>query len=107
MTSTVPTLPPVIREVDVAAPLATCFEVFVDGFDSWWPREHHVGGDRDVVEFRIEPEVGGRCYDIERHTGPEGLHRGVSSDGGWTLSLGRFSDVVEGRVPRPLPTPAG
>jgi uncharacterized protein YndB with AHSA1/START domain len=171
MTSTTPALPPVIREVEVAAPLATCFKVFVDGFDTWWPTEHHLGEDRDVVEFRIEPEVGGRCYDVdrdggvshwgtvlaidpptrlafawhiqgdwtcdtdparqsevevtftevgpdrtrvrlehrnlERHAGADGLRQGVSGEGGWTLLLGRFSDVIEGRTPRPVPTPAG
>ncbi|HEX3622480.1 MAG TPA: SRPBCC family protein [Acidimicrobiales bacterium] len=57
-------LSPVIRDVEVAAPAETCFEVFVDRFDSWWPREHHIG-DRTVVAFRIEREVGGRCYDVD------------------------------------------
>ncbi len=39
--------------------------------------------------------------------GADGLRQGVSGEGGWTLLLGRFSDVVEGRTPRPVPTPAG
>ncbi len=94
MTGTTPALPSVIREVEVAAPLATCFKVFVDGFDTWWPREHHLGEDRDVVEFRIEPEVGGRCYVVDR-------------DGGVSHWGTRFSDVIEGRTPLPVPTPAG
>lgn len=55
---------PVIRDVVVAAPIETCFRVFVDEFDSWWPPEHHIG-DRTIVAFRIEPEVGGRCYDVD------------------------------------------
>jgi uncharacterized protein YndB with AHSA1/START domain len=54
----------VIRDVVVAAPIATCFTTFVDGFGRWWPPEHHVG-DRAIVDFRIEPAVGGRCYDID------------------------------------------
>ena len=56
---------PVVRHVEVAAPIDTCFRTFVDGFDTWWPREHHIGEDREVVEFRIEPKVGGRCYDVD------------------------------------------
>ena len=59
---------PVCREVDVAAPIATCFEVFVEGIDSWWPHEHHIG-DREVERFVIEPEVGGRCYDVDTDGG--------------------------------------
>src|SRR5205807_41413 len=37
------TLEPVVREVLVAAPAATCYRVFVDGFGTWWPPEHHIG----------------------------------------------------------------
>lgn len=55
---------PVVRDVVVNAPVDTCFSVFVDRFDSWWPPEHHIG-DRKIVAFRVEPEVGGRCYDID------------------------------------------
>ena len=42
---------------------------------------------------------------LERHgAGASGLQHGVSGDGGWTLLIGRFADVVEGRPPRPLPS---
>jgi len=59
------TLAPVVRDVVVRAPVETCYRVFVEGLDTWWPREHHIGVDRTVAEFRIEPFVGGRCYDID------------------------------------------
>jgi uncharacterized protein YndB with AHSA1/START domain len=55
---------PGVREITVSAPIATCFDVFVNRLNAWWPPEHHVG-QRDVVEFRIEPHVGGRCYDVD------------------------------------------
>jgi uncharacterized protein YndB with AHSA1/START domain len=55
---------PVIRDVVVAAPAETCFRVFVDEFASWWPPEHHIG-DRTIVALRLEPAVGGRCYDVD------------------------------------------
>ena len=166
MTDSLATVAPVVRDITVKAPVDTCFEVFVEGFDRWWPRENHIG-DRTVTEFRIEPVVGGRCYDVdtdggvshwgtvlaiepaerfvfawhvqgdwtidrdptrqsevevtftavdptttavhlehrhlERHgAGAPSLQAGVGGDGGWTASLGRYTDVVEGRPPRPL-----
>jgi uncharacterized protein YndB with AHSA1/START domain len=157
--------PPVIRDLVVGAPIETCFRVFVDGFDTWWPEEHHLG-DRTIASFHIEPRVGGRCYDLDtdggechwgtvlayeppgrllfawhiqadwtldhdpdrqsevevtftavepdrtavrlehrrldRHGGAADLHAGIDGPGGWTVLVGRFADVCEGRPPRPL-----
>ena len=59
---------PVVKEIVVAAPIDTCFRTFVDDFASWWPPEHHIG-ERDVVDFRIEGFVGGRCYDVDTQGG--------------------------------------
>jgi Activator of Hsp90 ATPase homolog 1-like protein len=56
------TVDPVIRESVVRASLVTCFTTFVDRIATWWPPEHHVGG--PASDMRIEPEVGGRCYDV-------------------------------------------
>jgi len=61
---TTSSIAPVVRERTVNASVDTCFRVFVDGFDSWWPPEHHLG-DRTIVRFAIEPFVGGRCYDVD------------------------------------------
>ncbi|GAC1571170.1 MAG: hypothetical protein NVS3B18_04090 [Candidatus Dormibacteria bacterium] len=58
----------VVREVVVAAPVETCFHTFVDDFAAWWPPEHHIG-ERTVTDFRIEPRVGGRCYDVDTEGG--------------------------------------
>jgi uncharacterized protein YndB with AHSA1/START domain len=69
MSETATTVPPVIREAIVAAPIETCFSTFVDGFTTWWPKSHHIG-EHDAVEFAIEPRVGGRCYDVDT-TGAE------------------------------------
>ncbi len=52
---------PVVKSVTVHASAEHAFKVFTEGFDSWWPRSHHIGSSpmkRAVVEtFR-----GGRCY---------------------------------------------
>ena len=69
MTTTDPTVAPVVREVVVAAPADTCFDVFVDGFASWWPPEHHLGTDRTITGLYLEPFAGGRCYDVDSEGG--------------------------------------
>lgn len=51
-------------ELTVEAPIETAFKVFTDGFDTWWPRSHHIGSG-ELVEAVIEPRVGGRCYGRE------------------------------------------
>ena len=57
------------RTVTVAADIATTFRVFTDGFDSWWPRSHHIGSSplkRAIIEGRTH----GRCYN-EQEDGTE------------------------------------
>ena len=52
---------PVRKSITVKASTEHAFEVFTAGFDSWWPRSHHIGKvpmKRAIVEGR----VGGRCY---------------------------------------------
>lgn len=49
-------------EVTVDAPIDLAFEVFTDGFDSWWPRDHHIGA-VDMAEAIIEPRRGGKWYE--------------------------------------------
>jgi uncharacterized protein YndB with AHSA1/START domain len=56
---------PVVRELVVRAPIDTCFRVFVDGFGTWWPPEHHIGDGRTIERDVIEGHVGGRCYDVD------------------------------------------
>jgi uncharacterized protein YndB with AHSA1/START domain len=54
---------PVRKQVVVEASQARCFEVFTQGIDRWWPRQHHIGKSplkRAVLESRAE----GRWYAI-------------------------------------------
>jgi uncharacterized protein YndB with AHSA1/START domain len=63
------TVAPVVRALVVNASPEVCFTTFVDRFDSWWPPEHHLGEDRTIVSFHIEPQVGGPCYDVDTEGG--------------------------------------
>src|SRR5439155_9526640 len=38
------------------------FRTFTASFDSWWPREHHIG-QADLAEAVLEPGTGGRWYE--------------------------------------------
>lgn len=54
------TIAPVRKSVVVKASVEDAFRIFTDGFDTWWPREHHIGSSPLRRAF-IEGRVGGRC----------------------------------------------
>ncbi len=39
----VSSVPPVRKELVVAATAEHAFQVFTAGIDRWWPRQHHIG----------------------------------------------------------------
>jgi uncharacterized protein YndB with AHSA1/START domain len=49
------------KSITVNTSLEHAFDVFTAGFDSWWPRSHHIGSS-PMAEAVIEQRVGGRCY---------------------------------------------
>jgi uncharacterized protein YndB with AHSA1/START domain len=49
------------KSITVNANVKHAFEVFTSGFDTWWPRSHHIGSS-PMQEAIIETRVGGRCY---------------------------------------------
>jgi uncharacterized protein YndB with AHSA1/START domain len=57
----VETVPPVRKQIVIAAPQAHVFSVFTDGVDKWWPREHHIGAS-PLKQAIIEPKQDGRWY---------------------------------------------
>jgi len=62
MTSVVETAnPPVRKSVTVSAGIERAFQVFTEGFDTWWPRSHSIGG-VPLQRAVIEGKAGGRCY---------------------------------------------
>lgn len=50
------------KTITVRAPQERAFTVFTEQFNTWWPREHHIG-DAELDEAIIEPKVGGRYYE--------------------------------------------
>ena len=52
---------PVRKSVTVKAGADHAFRVFTDGFDTWWPRSHHIGKS-PMTKAIIEGRAGGRCY---------------------------------------------
>jgi uncharacterized protein YndB with AHSA1/START domain/uncharacterized damage-inducible protein DinB len=55
---------PVKKSVAVKASAEHAFKVFTEGFDTWWPRSHHIGK-QPLVKAVIEPRAGGRCFGRE------------------------------------------
>jgi uncharacterized protein YndB with AHSA1/START domain len=56
------TIAPVRRSVFVQAPPERAFEVFTEGFGTWWPKSHSVIAAPQEAAF-IEPRLGGRWYE--------------------------------------------
>jgi uncharacterized protein YndB with AHSA1/START domain len=50
------------KTVTVNTPIDRAFDVFIAGFNTWWPRTHHIAT-VDMAEAIIEPRVGGRWYE--------------------------------------------
>jgi len=55
-------LDPVRHAVTVPLPIERAFSVFTEGFDTWWPRTHKIGG-ADLAEAVLELRTGGRWYE--------------------------------------------
>jgi len=52
------------KTITVSASLEHAFAVFTEGYDSWWPRTHHIGKapmEKAIIELR----AGGRCYSTQ------------------------------------------
>jgi uncharacterized protein YndB with AHSA1/START domain len=63
------TIAPVRKTVTVKTGIEHAFHVFTAGFDSWWPRTHHIGSSK-MTKGILEARVGGRCYS-EQEDGTE------------------------------------
>jgi uncharacterized protein YndB with AHSA1/START domain len=52
------------KTVTVKASVEHAFQVFTEGYDSWWPRTHHIGK-APMQKAIIETREGGRCYSTQ------------------------------------------
>jgi uncharacterized protein YndB with AHSA1/START domain len=52
---------PVRKSITVQSTVEHAFHVFTDGFDTWWPRSHHIGKS-PMKKSIVECHAGGRCY---------------------------------------------
>ena len=50
------------KSISVEVPQERAFDVFTAGFDSWWPRSHHIG-EAEMAEAILESRAGGRFYE--------------------------------------------
>jgi len=64
MTTTTQQTATVQKNVTVKAGLEHAFDVFTAGFDTWWPRSHHIGR-KPLLKAVIESRAGGRCFGRE------------------------------------------
>jgi uncharacterized protein YndB with AHSA1/START domain len=63
------TVAPVRKTITVKTSLEHAFHVFTAGFDSWWPKSHHIGPS-PMTKGILEGRAGGRCYS-EQQDGTE------------------------------------
>ncbi|MBI3402123.1 MAG: SRPBCC domain-containing protein [Acidobacteria bacterium] len=52
---------PVRKSISVKATVEHAFKVYTDGYDTWWPRSHHIGKS-PMKKAIMEGKAGGRCY---------------------------------------------
>lgn len=69
-------IPPVRHSIVVEAPREHAFDVFTQGIDTWWFRDHHIGKEA-LKEVVMEPREGGRVFE-------RGIH-GLECDWGRVL----------------------
>ena len=74
-----PALPPLRFAIVVPLDPAAAFQLFTGGIAGWWPMATHSVGRERVVTTRIEPGVGGRCFE----TWDDGQERDWGVVRGW------------------------
>jgi hypothetical protein len=83
-----PTTAPVRKTVTVEASVEHAFKVFTDGFDTWWPRSHHIGKS-PMRTTRVDLEH----RHFERHgAGGASIRAAVDALMGWGELLKTFAE---------------
>lgn len=60
-------LPPVIKSIDVACSPERAFALFTAEIHAWWPLATHSLAGADHAHVEIEPRIGGRVFERDRH----------------------------------------
>ena len=60
---TQPVYDAVRAKITVGVSQQRAFEVFTAQFGTWWPKEYSIG-EADMADFVVEPEAGGRWYEV-------------------------------------------
>jgi uncharacterized protein YndB with AHSA1/START domain len=60
--SEIPTIPALHGTITIGVSIERAFSVFTERFDTWWPREFHIGR-AEMAEAILEPRGGGRWYE--------------------------------------------
>jgi len=59
------TIMAVRKTITVKADAQRAFDVFTEGFDTWWPRSHHIGKS-PMTKAIVEGRAGGRLYSTQQ-----------------------------------------
>jgi hypothetical protein len=76
------------KTITVEARQQRAFEVFIDGFDTWWPHETHHTGEQQPETVTVEPCAGGRCF--------ERAPDGTETDWGTVIAYEPYDRVIIG-----------
>jgi uncharacterized protein YndB with AHSA1/START domain len=76
----------VTQSVLVPLEPGAAFELFVDRFGDWWPKDSHHIADADAADVFLEPRAGGRWY--------ERAEDGTECDWGTVLEVNRPNRVL-------------
>lgn len=59
-------LAPLVKVITVPGEPGIVFELFTSRMGEWWPLATHSTGGDAVVDARVDPEIGGRIYEVTR-----------------------------------------
>jgi hypothetical protein len=70
----------IMKEIQIAVPLKTAFDGFLNKLNEWWPMEYTWSRDK-LKEIRIDPKKNGLCTEIGPH--------------GFRCDWGRVTELLE------------
>lgn len=56
---------PITKSLTVPRGQAETFAFYTERLDSWWPKRSHSVGQEKVVRVTLEPQAGGRIYEVQ------------------------------------------